>query len=347
MTSLILALVLVLTFSSSGAPVIDAASADRLQPVQQIDFAALDAEFLYGWFIMNASGTRIFVVDSDRTGYLLDDSGDMLWEIALRQTPSNLGFIVDGAFTADDRALVLLVDEALLIFDLETGAYAWFAQDAAARGLALWISEGELWIEALRQSDGSTVVQRYAGLAEGELRLLETLDYPPYQDPQAVVRIGRIPAPYVVTSSLEGRVTLWDMQAGRALFDVNNQAGEPSVFGNINASATHLVWRDNANQVLYLLGFANGENLRLDQLAGDYVQWFFLTPAADLALGVQIGAEQHVYAWDAEVPGVRMDLGPFRECGRAQPDMARLSADGTTLVIGCPLGLEIWRVQPE
>lgn len=347
MTSFILTLVFLLTLYSSGAPVIDAASADHLQPVQQIDFAAMDAEFLYGWFAMNASGTRIFVVDADRKGYVLDDSGEILWEIALRQTPSDLGFVVDGAFTADDRTLVLLVDEALLIFDLETGVYTWSAQDAAGRGLALWISEGDLWVEALRQSDGATIVQRYSGVTEGELRLLETLDYPPYQDPQAVVRIGRIPPPYVVTSSLEGRVTLWDMQAGRALFDVNNQVGEPSVFGNINASATHLVWRDNASQILYLLGFANNENLRLDQLAGDYVQWFFLTPAADLALGVQIGAEQHIYAWDPEAPGVRTDLGPFRECGRAQPDMARLSTDGTTLVIGCPLGLEIWRVQPE
>lgn len=347
MTSLIFALVFALMLFASVKPAIDAASADRLQPLQQIDFATVDAEFLYGWFLMNTSGTRFFAVDADRTGYVLNDSGAVLWEITLRQTSSNLGFIVDGAFTADDRTLVLLVDEALLTFDLETGAYAWSTQDAAARGLALWTSEGDLWVEALRQSDGATIVQHYAGLAEGELRLMETLDYAPYQDPQAVVRIGRIPPPYVVTSSLEGRVTLWNMQVGRALFDVDNQADEPSVFGNINASATHLVWRDNANQMLYLLDFTSGENRVLDQLAGDYVQWFFLTPAADLALGVQIGAEQHIYAWDPEAPGVRMDLGPFRECGRAQPDMARLSRDGTTLVIGCPLGLEIWRVQPE
>ncbi|MFW5691150.1 MAG: hypothetical protein ACOCXZ_01505 [Chloroflexota bacterium] len=47
-------------------------------------------------------------------------------------------------------------------------------------------------------------------------------------------------------------------------------------------------------------------------------------------------------AWIVET-GERIDLGTYRECSR-QPDMVRLSTDGTTLVIGCDTGLDVWRV---
>jgi hypothetical protein len=80
-------------------------------------------------------------------------------------------------------------------------------------------------------------------------------------------------------------------------------------------------------------------------LGGDYVQWFFLTPAADVILAVNRDFDPVVLAWAVD-SGRALDLGPYRPCTRPQPDMARLSADGTTLVIGCDTGLDIWRVRP-
>jgi hypothetical protein len=53
-----------------------------------------------------------------------------------------------------------------------------------------------------------------------------------------------------------------------------------------------------------------------------------------------------VVAWDVKT-GERTILGEYRECNRPQPDMTRLSEDGTTLVIGCDTGLDIWRIVPE
>ena len=168
----------------------------------------------------------------------------------------------------------------------------------------------------------------------------------PASDADAVVRIGRIPLPYVVTSSLDGIVKLWNLDTDDIVYEVNNGTGEPSVFGNINADATHLVWRDNANQTLYLLNFETGENREIAPLNGDYAQWYFLTNDASAIIAVNLGGEPNVVVWDTAT-GERTDLGNYRDCERPQPDMVRFTEDGTTLIIGCDTGLDIWRVNLE
>ncbi len=175
---------------------------------------------------------------------------------------------------------------------------------------------------------------------------LEQNPYSPTNDEEAVVRIGRIPLPYVVTSSLDGIVKLWNLDTDEILYEVDNGTGEPSVFGNINADATHLVWRDNANQTLYLLDFETAENREIASLNGDYAQWYFLSNDASVIIAVNIGGEPNVVVWDTET-GERTDLGNYRDCERPQPDMARLTEDGTTLIIGCDTGLDIWRINQE
>jgi hypothetical protein len=133
------------------------------------------------------------------------------------------------------------------------------------------------------------------------------------------------------------------LETGETLYEVDNGTGQPSVFGAINNPPTHLVWRDNANESLYLLNFETGENQLIDELNGDYAQWFFLGHDASVILAVNLGFEPNIVAWDVAT-GERTVLGEYRPCNRPQPDMARLSADGTTLVIGCDTGLDIWRI---
>ncbi|MCS6834450.1 MAG: WD40 repeat domain-containing protein [Anaerolineae bacterium] len=175
---------------------------------------------------------------------------------------------------------------------------------------------------------------------------VDLLPYPPADDPQAVVRIGRITPPYVVTSSLDGQVSLWDMTSGKRIAQVDNGTGKPSVFGNINASATHLAWRDNDNRILYLLDLRTGENRVVAPLNGEYVQWFFVSSDASLILGVGVGGAPSVVAWRVS-DGQRLELGLYhaeRPCSRPQPDMAQLSPDGRILAIGCSAGVELWQV---
>ncbi len=185
------------------------------------------------------------------------------------------------------------------------------------------------------------VVQNFVPLQLNADSVL-SLPYAPAEDPEAVVRIGRVHLPYVVTSDLTGVVKLWNIQTGELLAEVNNGVGEPSVFGNINHRATHLAWRDNANDSLYLLNFETNENHKVADLDGSYMQFMFLSSNADVILAVNLDFQPHVYAWDI-ASGERIDLGPYRACNRV-PDMARLSADGTTLIIGCDTGLDIWQV---
>lgn len=205
-----------------------------------------------------------------------------------------------------------------------------------------WKREDWVGLEVLTLDQASEIVR--VNVKTGEKQVLP---YLPANDSEAVVRIGRVPYPYVVTSSETGIVKVWDLDAQTLLYEVDNGTGQPSVFGNINATATHLVWRDNANETLYLLDFLTGKNSPIDALNGDYAQWYFLSIPADLILAAHLGDSPSVIAWDV-MSGERTILGNYRTCNRPQPDMARLSVDGSTLAIGCGLGLEVWRVvMPE
>jgi WD40 repeat protein len=146
-----------------------------------------------------------------------------------------------------------------------------------------------------------------------------------------------------VTSSIDGIVKLWNLETGETVYEVDNGTGEAAVFGNINKAATHLVWRDHDSKALYLLNFETGENRLIDELDAAYVQWFFLSNDASLIIAVNTNFEPNIVVWDVET-GERTILGEYRHCNRPQPDMARLSADGTTLVIACDTGLDIWRI---
>ncbi len=77
-------------------------------------------------------------------------------------------------------------------------------------------------------------------------------------------------------------------------------------------------------------------------LDGAFIPFMLLSFDASVAIGVNVGSEPTVIVWDTTT-GERYDLGEYRACNR-QPDMVRLSGDGTTLVIGCDTGLNIWRV---
>ncbi|MGB1287412.1 MAG: hypothetical protein ACPG7F_12815, partial [Aggregatilineales bacterium] len=126
--------------------------------------------------------------------------------------------------------------------------------------------------------------------------------------------------------------------------DIINSVQQPEIvpFGNINAAADTLIWRDNANNILSALNFNTGDNQQITDLQGQYAQWLFITPAADLAFAINLEFEPLIIAWDVNT-GTEIFRQPYRYCERL-PDMARLSVDGTTLVIGCDTGLEIWRI---
>jgi hypothetical protein len=108
-------------------------------------------------------------------------------------------------------------------------------------------------------------------------------------------------------------------------------------------TTSHFAWRDGASSELHLLDFQTGEDQVVASLGGTYIPFLLLTVGADVIIGVNVGDQPNVVAWDVGT-GEHLDLGEYRSCNR-QPDMVRLSRDGSTLVIGCDTGLDIWRIE--
>jgi hypothetical protein len=331
------------TAEPTGTPVISADTIAQLAPVVQIDFDGLGANaepFNTGWFAMSDDGRYLTVVNAIGQVILLDDSG-MVIGMHGRSGYYFAGAAFDEAgehvYTLFHDGFNAAIFQHTLAHELVSGVT--FAFDG--QPLDLWVDDdGVPWAEVL--VDGMMQVMRI--VLDTETVGLDLLPYGPDGDPDAVVRIGRIPPPYVVTSSEAGDVKVWDMTLGEVIREAEVDDG-PAVFGQINADATTLIWRDPASLVLRLLDLETGEDRLVTALDGEYVQYFLVTPAADVILGVQSGEREEVFAWDAAT-GARYELGPYRACGRV-PDMARLSVDGATLVIGCDTGIEIWRITTD
>lgn len=192
-----------------------------------------------------------------------------------------------------------------------------------------------LWEEPISEAN----VIAFDGLSR-----FEQQPYAPAEDAEAFIRIGRIEPPHVVTSSPEGAVKLWHLQGGELLAEAQVENG-PVVFGQINTAATHLAWRGPDEYTLNLLNFETGKNQLVADLDGAYAQFYLVSRDADVIFLVHVDDEPVVVAYD-EATGDRYDLGRFRQCNR-EPDMARLSENGTALVIGCDTGLDIWQVGTE
>lgn len=346
MTALYLYLTLLLLLFSAGPrpegpPVISAENLPHLRSVARIDFAAGTDAFVSGSFVMDEKGGAIAAVDAENSVHVWDAAGEPLWRDPLTEEVFALDFAApDILLLARWRAVDLLQVSYVNVVPVD-GQYAGnyeLLPNITDPPVALWAGHGPargIWLELIAEP---SYLLHFTPDADEPSRH----PYLPALDETAVVRIGRIPLPYAVTSSLSGQVRLWDIEAGLLLHEADSGTGQPAVFGHINTAATHLAWRDPASQDLYLLDFTTGQNQHVAPLDGDYMQYMFLTPAADLVLAVSLGYSPHVFAWEVD-SGRQHDLGPYRDCGRV-PDMARLSADGTTLVIGCDTGLDIWRV---
>lgn len=315
--------------SAATAP-ITSSNISQLAPTATHLFAD-EGDFSTGWFVLSDDASQVAVVDRENRVWRVGQDGDFT---PMYDTEESVP-LVTGRFIGD--TFYGLHNHGNEIRVHRTGNRA---------GLLITESDSpaaEFW------TDGTLYyVERF----DGSMLIIDTLfstqreePFAPLADTDAVVRIGRISAPYVITSTQEGEVSLWRWPSGERRARVTNGLGIPSVFGNINAPATHLAWRDNDSSTLYLLDLITGDNRAVATLNGDYVQWFFLSADASVIIGVNVGFEPNIVAWDTGT-GQRTELGEYLACQRPQPDMARLSADATTLVIGCDAGLQFWQITP-
>jgi WD40 repeat protein len=334
------------------SPIIDAENITRLTPVVTVDFADFPPELTgpvdSGWFTLNAAGEYAAVIRRDGGLVVFDAAGDLTDTYAVQGDNGDPATVLDATFGADGHTLAALHADGtayyISITEVSSGHITLMTlPETTDSPVRIWLDETleHAWLEVL---GGDAETEHYVirlplpGIEDEVI----TLPSGPENDAESYVRIGRIPAPLAITSTLEGVVKLWNLETGEITAEI--QLDGIPVFGRVNeTTGQQLAWRDPQSETLQLLDFATGENVLVAPLGGEYIQAILLGAAGDVILGVAIGDDPVVAAWDVAT-GDYTVLGEYRPCSRV-PDMVRLSADGTTLVIGCDAGLEFWRIR--
>ncbi len=340
----LISLALCAVLAQSGESVYEPISADNIARLQSAASIAFDdlpdaaGEIVNGRFIVNTDGTRFGVVNRANAVVALSDSGELVGLCSVTGRDGLPATFIEGVFGARENVIVSLHTDGPASYyvsrcDAASGEQiTWsFPQPLAE----VWADSNTIWASDL--TGGVVHID-----AEGRV---STLTVPsPDTDPSSAIRIGRIAPPLAVSVTNSGLVKRWDLENGAVTAAFQVETGLP-IYGHLSSDGRYLVWRDPPSTALYVLDFAVGTNVVVTQLNGAYIPFVFVTPAGDAVVGVQIDDQPVVSAWEV-ASGVRHNLGQFRACGRP-PDMARLSADGTALIIGCDTGIDVWRVETD
>jgi hypothetical protein len=317
------------------------------------DIGAMDL----GWFALSQTGDRLAVRDPNNQLVILDRRGRIIDRYAVPGRDYFPSTVVDATFNEAGNVLVSVhldgVGYNVAYRHIENQTIQYFRFDTRDYPLRIWIDRpSRLWLEVspADASEQRKVIHLPTDIGErfqsGDTvpeEAMTTLPSGPENDPDAFLRIGRIQAPLALTTTQNGLLSRWNLETGQVT--ATAQLDILPGLGQVNATAQYFGWRDAQSTALYLLDFETGENWLVAPLLGRYVPFLVVTRNGDVIIGVNIDSESVVVAWDA-VTGQRHELGEYRPCNR-QPDMVRLSQDGTTLVIGCDTGLDIWQIEGD
>lgn len=338
----LLVFVLLAQLHGDPLPVIDADNITRLRPVSRILFDSLPAaevgDIASGRFFMSTSGRRLGVVNRENEIIVLADTGEPVGKCVVSGGGGLPATFIEGVFGGQDDVIVSIHTDG-------PASYYLSRCDALAGEQTIWavpVALTELWTD---KDNGAIWVADLNGSVmktndSGEPARLAVPS--PETDPESVIRIGRITPPLAVTITEDGLVKRWYLETGAITAIAQVEAGLP-IYGHLTPDGRYLVWRDPPSTALRLLDFETGTDQLVVALNGTYIPFVFVTLAGDTVIGAQLDDQPALAAWDVAT-GTHHDLGKFQPCSRP-PDMVRLSADGTTLVIGCDTGLEIWRIQ--
>lgn len=331
-------------YAQDQVVVIRADNFARLAPANFIPFSNIPeeiGEIRTGWFAVSDDGRHIAAKSLMNTVVVWNIQGNLIDTFSLATDDGLPATIYNARFATTNKLLVVysdgrggvlaerdVVNQTISVLRLPfVPAHAW--QDSS-----------DYWLENV---DERCTIRLDQLLSDTPQNAPSCTVSSPEAAQDVMVRIGRVLPPYAVTASKDGQVQRWNLESGEVEFNVlvDPALGVP-VFGQINSSGSHLAWRDPESTALYLLAFNSGSNQRIAQLDGQYIPFILLTPSADVIIGVGAGGQSSVTAWDVET-GEAFMLGEFEGCSRP-PDEVRLSADGTTMIIGCDGGLNVWQI---
>ncbi|HUN10190.1 MAG TPA: hypothetical protein PLQ56_26530 [Aggregatilineales bacterium] len=349
--------------SSTSVKPISSTTIMDLAPVHQIDFAGLadlqghSLDVVNGWFALSPDGSLIALKSDDNQVVVVDAEGNVqqVYAAPLDRAQDDLpATFIDAAFSPDGRWLAsahtLGSDLYVVVLSLD-GAFEPVEQVFPQAGYPtrVWIStSNEIWLEMV--PDMSRDDPRPYLLAAWALEPCDSapcsdlpMEYPsgPDQDADSFVRVGRIRQDAAITVTQDFVAKRWDLVAGEVV--ATGQLNALPGMGALTPNLRFFAWRDNESMELRLLDFDIGMDRLITPLNGAYIPFLLLDPAADVIIGVHVAGDDRVTAWLVQ-DGERLDLGMYRACNRP-PDLAALNLQGTQLVIGCDLGLEIWRAE--
>lgn len=329
---------------------IDADNIGQLNSMQTIHFRDLPAAagaVINGRFYVTNDGRRLAVVNRDSQVVLLSDRGEVLYVSDMMLTTDGFpATFIDGTF--DDRGDVFASihsasSEYFVTLITVEGHERSLVVQSDNKPVDIWLDGEQVWLELVSSEPGRpSSILKLPSLTEERGEIDEPALFQRFfDDENSVVRIGRLAPPLAITVTEDGLVQRWDLQSGALTGRV--EVAEIPIYGYTTADGNRLLWRDPLSMALHLLDFESDTDKVVVALHGIYIPFIFLSAQADVAIGVYVADKPVIAAWDMAT-GERYDLGLFHQCQRP-PDMVRLSQDGTTLVVGCDTGLDIWRVQ--
>lgn len=348
-----------LSVAQDGLSVISSDNISRLRSVAHINFADHAAEagkIENGWFALSPAGDRMAVINRDNQLVVWGEQGSVIERYAIPGSDDLPTTVLDAAFSGDGSVLASAHAEGGTFYAAygyvgaqHTEYFRFPTPDVPLRIWADVDSWQMIWLE-IAPADGlkGRYVLQLNPRVMNRFRINEVLtddelmELPsgPENDANAFLRVGRIDPPIAITVTQDFLIKRWSLETGEVTATAQVDALPGA--GQLTPDGRYFGWRDGESQSLHLLDFVTGEDRVIVPLQGTYIPFLLLSLAADVIIGVNVGFEPMVFAWDAAT-GELIELGQYRSCTR-QPDMVRLSRDGTTLVIGCDSGLDVWRV---
>lgn len=331
--------------------VINRGNIETLGTALEIDFATapdVAGEIASGWLRVSPDGLRVVTINLANDLLLWDTMSGELLDVYQVQAADGINANMLDAEWGDSSAWIHSIHTdgmgyQVAVYDLTTGEAQTISVPVPMGDMPVrvWTDNdpGMTWLEVTPGDSSQLPYVLQLDVTTGEI--VQQLDSAPDTELDAIMRIGRMPAPLAVTSTEAGLAQLWNLEDGTQIGAV--QVDGIPMFGHINGSAgRRLAWRDPASMGLNILDFESGVNQAVTVLNGTYYQALLLVPDASVIIGVNADLAPIVVAWDVAT-GELIDLGEYRTCGRT-PDMVQISESGTTLVIGCDTGLDIWRI---
>lgn len=313
------------------------------------DFVGDAGEIVSGWLRVSSDGQWIVSINRDNDLLVWNAvTGDLSARYRITGNDGLNANMLDVAWSDDNLTIHSLHTDGTAY---TIGAYNLASDELISTVIPVitgdmpvrvWadINPDMTWVEVIPTNPSTLPYVLQLSLVDGHIQ--QQLVSAPEADRDAVMRIGRMPAPLAVTSTLDGLAQLWNLETGDLLTAV--QVDDMPMFGHINGAAGRkLAWRDPASENLNLLDFELAENRLIAALDGVYYQALLVVPDGSVILGVNVDQAPIVRGWVVET-GDMLELGAYRTCGRT-PDMIQMSVDGTALVIGCDTGLDIWRIE--